>query len=144
MSFVSPPNIVRVNKPNTRLSKTPKNLNRVTARIVYEHDIKRLYIGIGKNIAKHLGFTLETYVDILIHQKYNHFYVIKEVDHKNGYGGHKLTGDLSPKSRLLHFSITCHIPDNYRISQTIVLDYTIPNHKLLFVDFTKMIYRELV
>lgn len=129
-------------KNKVRVGRDKLNRERVTARIVNKGNRKNLAIAIGMDVADVLEMHQGDRVNLYVHKSNKNCFLIKKISSDSEiYQGYKLSGGTG-NSHFLRFSIICDLPEMYRISQTIIVDYEIGNNKTLMIDFEKIKYKE--
>ncbi len=115
--------------------RNPKNQEYITIRANITKSKKiSIRISIGLIICNLLEFTEQARVNIFLHKKDKNILLIKKCNKDED--GYKL--NYSQKSNFMTFDFISHFYTEFKIKQTIVVDYDINSQKMLLVDLTKI------
>lgn len=128
------------NMQNYRKLRNSQNAEFVTCRINIVNNKKVLYISIGLVICELLNFKNKSRVNIFSNKKYRNFMIIKLSE--DSYTGYSLfDGGRIAKGNFLRFGFRYQTDDEFKLSQTIILDHDITD-KMLLIDIEKMKWRK--
>lgn len=128
------------NMQNYKKLTSYNNREFVTCRVNIVNNKKVLHISIGLVICELLNFKNKSRVNIFSNKKYRNFMIIKLSE--DSYTGYSLfDGGRLAKSNFLRFGFRYKTDDEFKLSQTIVLDHDITD-KMLLIDIEKMKWRK--
>ena len=110
----------------------PKNKEFVTGRANIIKNTKMLFLSIGITVCELINLKYSDRVEILLSKIDRNLILIKKSD-----TGYRLKwGGLG--SNFMRFGFKYETPDNFRLSQTIILEYDFNNSGLLLINLDKL------
>lgn len=117
---------------NHKKLKHPDNKEFVTSRVNIINKKKVLCISIGTVVCELLGLVRGDRVEILLNKKERNLLLIRKA-----YEGYKLKWG-GANSNFVTFDFRYETPDNFRLSQTVILDYNLNDFGFLLINLDRI------
>jgi hypothetical protein len=119
----------------------PHNKRFVTARVNMTNNKKVIHISIGLDVCSVVEFEKGDRVNVFIHKKDRNLLIIKK-EAEYDVNGYVLSANGHQNSSFLTFEFRYETSEDFRLSQTIILDYDFSQVGMLLIDIEKIKWRK--